>query len=47
MKKPNLNRPDFEFCYDYPKELDGPFAILEHLPFNPRLKPPKLGSRDA
>jgi len=47
MKNPNLNRPDFEFSYDYPKELDGPFAILEHLPFNPRLKPPKLGSRDA
>jgi hypothetical protein len=42
LKNPNLNRPDFEFSYSYPKELDEPFAILEHLPHNPSLKPPAL-----
>jgi len=40
LKNPNLGRPDFVFSYHDPKELDEPFAILEHLPFNPRLKPP-------
>jgi hypothetical protein len=47
MKNPNLGRPDFEFSYHYPKELDAPFAILEHLPFNPQLEPPAPNSRDA
>ena len=47
LKNPNLGRPDFEFSYDYPKELDAPFAILEHLPFNPLLKPPKRKNPDA
>ena len=42
LKNPNLGRPDFEFSYNYPKELDEPFAILEHLPHNRLLKPPKL-----
>ena len=42
LKNPNLGRPDFEFSYKYPKELDEPFAILEHLPSNPLLKPPVL-----
>ena len=41
LKNPNLGRPDFKFSYHFPKELDEPFAILEHLPFNPLLKPPK------
>ena len=47
LKSPNLGRPDFEFSYKYPKELDEPFAILEHLPFNPLLEPPARKSRDA
>lgn len=42
FKNPDLGRPDFEFSYNYPKELDQPFAILEHLPHNPLLKPPVL-----
>jgi hypothetical protein len=42
LKNPNLGRPDFVFSYKYPKELDEPFAILEHLPHNPLLKPPRL-----
>ncbi len=41
LKNPNLGRPDFKFSYSYPKELDEPFAILEHLPFDPLPKPPK------
>lgn len=45
LKSPNLGRPDFEFSYKYPKELDEPFAILEHLPSNPLLTPPKLKRR--
>ena len=47
LKNPNLGRPDFEFSYSYPKELDEPFAILEHLSHNPSLKPPKLSGNDA
>jgi len=42
LNNPNLGRPDFEFSYSLPKELDEPFAILEHLPFNRLLKPPVL-----
>jgi hypothetical protein len=42
LKNPNLGRPDFKFSYSYPKELAEPFAILEHLPSNPSLEPPKL-----
>jgi hypothetical protein len=42
LKNPNLGRPDFKFSYSYPKELDEPFAILEHLPSNTLLKPPAL-----
>lgn len=45
LKNPNLGRPDFEFSYHYPKELDEPFAILEHLPHNRLLKPPALRRR--
>jgi len=45
LTNPNLGRPDFEFSYSYPQELDEPFAILEHLPFNTRLKPPVLQRR--
>ena len=44
LKNPNLGRPDFEFSYSDPKELDAPFAILDHLPHNPLLKPPKRKS---
>ena len=47
LRNPNLGRPDFEFSYSYPKELDEPFAILEHLAFNPMLKPPRLPGKDA
>jgi putative transposase len=42
LNNPNLGRPDFQFSYSFPKELDEPFAILEHLPFNRLLKPPVL-----
>lgn len=45
LKNPNLGRPDFEFSYKYPKELDEPFAILEHLPFNLLLEPPERKRR--
>ncbi|GEM_PF-5967978 len=45
LKNPNLGRPDFEFSYKQPKELDEPFAILEHLSSNPMLKPPVLRRR--
>src|ERR1051326_106435 len=34
LKNPNLGQPGFEFSYKYPKELDEPFADLEHLPYN-------------
>jgi len=42
---PNLGRPDFKFSYEYPKELDEPFADLESLPHNRLLKPPMLRRR--
>jgi hypothetical protein len=42
LNNPNLGRPDFKFSYSYPKELDEPFATLEHLPHNRLLKPPVL-----
>jgi hypothetical protein len=41
LKNPDLGRPDFEFSYKDPEELKEPFAILEHLPFNTLLAPPK------
>ncbi len=44
LKNPNLRRPDFKFSHSYPKELHEPFAILEHLPFDQLLKPPKRKS---
>lgn len=47
LKNPNLGRPDFVFSYRRPKELHEPFAILEHLPFNPSLEPPARKSRGA
>lgn len=40
FKNPKLGQPDFEFSYNYPKELDEAFVLLENLPFNPLLKPP-------
>ena len=40
LKTPNRGRLDFVFSHHYSKELDEPFAILEHLPHNPLLKPP-------
>jgi hypothetical protein len=42
LNNPNLGRPDFKFSYSFPKELDEPFATLEHLPHNRLLKPPVL-----
>jgi len=40
FKSPNLGQPDFEFSYQYPKELDEAFVLLENLPHNPLIKPP-------
>ena len=45
FKSPNLGRPDFEFSYEYPKELNEAFVLLENLPFNPLIKPPALPLR--